>query len=99
LHGGEPQPEKQKFGGATHGMAGRVTNQTTLQIPDRYRFSSSRTYSRYYEFFKYDRRGTAISREGQILESFGWNYKPAEKYCWLIFCERKILFQLKKQAE
>jgi hypothetical protein len=30
---------------------------------------------------------------------FGWNYKPAEKHCWLIFCERKILFWLKKQAE
>jgi hypothetical protein len=30
---------------------------------------------------------------------FGWNYKPAEKHCWLIFCERKILFRLKKQAE
>jgi hypothetical protein len=27
---------------------------------------------------------------------FGWNYKPAEKHCWLIFCERKILFRLKK---
>jgi hypothetical protein len=34
-----------------------------------------------------------------ISEPFGWNYKPAEKYCWLIFCERKILFRLKKQAE
>jgi hypothetical protein len=34
------------------------------------------------------------------LEPFGWNYKPAEKHCWLIFCERKILFRLKKkQAE
>jgi hypothetical protein len=32
-------------------------------------------------------------------EPFGWNYKPAEKHCWLIFCERKILFWLKKQAE
>jgi hypothetical protein len=20
-----------------------------------------------------------------IKEPFGWNYKPAEKYCWLIF--------------
>jgi hypothetical protein len=29
----------------------------------------------------------------------GWNYKPAEKHYWLIFCERKILFRLKKQAE
>jgi hypothetical protein len=25
--------------------------------------------------------------------------KPAEKYCWLIYCERKTLFRLKKQAE
>jgi hypothetical protein len=32
-------------------------------------------------------------------EPFGWNYKPAEKHCWLIFCERKILFRLKKQVE
>jgi hypothetical protein len=30
------------------------------------------------------------------LGPFGWNYKPAEKHCWLIFCERKILFRLKK---
>jgi hypothetical protein len=28
--------------------------------------------------------------------TFGWNYKPAEKHCWLIFYERKILFWLKK---
>jgi hypothetical protein len=35
-----------------------------------------------------------------IQALFGWNYKPAEKHCWLIFCERKILFRLKKkQAE
>jgi hypothetical protein len=33
------------------------------------------------------------------MEPFGWNYKAAEKHCWLIFCERKILFWLKKQAE
>jgi hypothetical protein len=33
------------------------------------------------------------------LAPFGWNYKPAEKHCWLIFCERKIMFWLKKQAE
>jgi hypothetical protein len=33
------------------------------------------------------------------MAPFGWNYKPAEKHCWLIFCERKILFQLKKQTE
>jgi hypothetical protein len=34
-----------------------------------------------------------------LLEPFGWNYKLAEKYCWLIFYERKILFRLKKQAK
>jgi hypothetical protein len=34
-----------------------------------------------------------------IMEPFGWNYKPVEKHCWMIFCERKILFRLKKQAE
>jgi hypothetical protein len=34
-----------------------------------------------------------------LLAPFGWNYKPAEKHCWLIFCERKILFRLKKQTE
>jgi hypothetical protein len=30
---------------------------------------------------------------------FGCADKPAEKYCWLICCERKILFRLKKQAK
>jgi hypothetical protein len=35
----------------------------------------------------------------EILAPFGWVDKPAEKHCWLICCERKILFQLKKQAE
>jgi hypothetical protein len=30
---------------------------------------------------------------------FGWADKPAEKHCWLICCERKILFRLKKQVE
>jgi hypothetical protein len=35
----------------------------------------------------------------KISGAFGWNYKPAEKHCWMIFCERKILFRLKKQAE
>jgi hypothetical protein len=51
-----------------------------------------------------ERRGgdswVAINELGHpVMGSFGWNYKPAEKHCWLIFCERKILFQLKKQAE
>jgi hypothetical protein len=30
---------------------------------------------------------------------FGCANKPAEKRCWLICCERKILFRLKKQAK
>jgi hypothetical protein len=34
-----------------------------------------------------------------FMGPFGWNYKPAKKHCWLIFCERKILFRLKKQGE
>jgi hypothetical protein len=34
-----------------------------------------------------------------VLVPFDWNYKPAQKYCWLIFFKRKILFWLKKQAE
>jgi hypothetical protein len=40
-----------------------------------------------------------ISVDVKAKALFGWNYKPAEKHCWLIFCERKILFRLKKQAE
>jgi hypothetical protein len=35
----------------------------------------------------------------ETLAPFGWNRKPVEKHCWLIFCERKILFRLKKQAK
>jgi hypothetical protein len=35
----------------------------------------------------------------KAMEPFGCADKSAEKYCWLICCERKILFQLKKQAE
>jgi hypothetical protein len=42
--------------------------------------------------------GSGPAGEG-TMEPFDWNYKPVEKYCWLIFCERKILFRLKKQAE
>jgi hypothetical protein len=30
------------------------------------------------------------------MAPFGWPDKPAEKYCWLIYYERKILFRLKK---
>jgi hypothetical protein len=33
------------------------------------------------------------------MEPFGCADKTAEKHSWLICCERKILFQLKKQAE
>jgi hypothetical protein len=35
----------------------------------------------------------------RTMEPFGCADKPAEKHCWLICCERKILFRLKKQAE
>jgi hypothetical protein len=35
----------------------------------------------------------------QIMTPFGWADKSVEKHCWLICCERKILFRLKKQAE
>jgi hypothetical protein len=34
--------------------------------------------------------------EIQTEAPFGCADKPAEKHCWLICCERKILFQLKK---
>jgi hypothetical protein len=34
-----------------------------------------------------------------ILAPFGWADKTAEKHCWLICCERKTLFRLKKQTE
>jgi hypothetical protein len=33
------------------------------------------------------------------LAPFGCADKLAEKHCWLICCERKILFQLKKQTK
>jgi hypothetical protein len=33
------------------------------------------------------------------MAPFGWADKPAEKHYWLICCERKILFRLKKQAK
>jgi hypothetical protein len=32
----------------------------------------------------------------QCMALFGYVDKPAKKHCWLICCERKILFQLKK---
>jgi hypothetical protein len=34
-----------------------------------------------------------------IAAPFGCANKSAEKHCWLIYCERKILSRLKKQAE
>jgi hypothetical protein len=34
-----------------------------------------------------------------IMGPFGYADKPDEKHCWLICCERKTLFRLKKQAE
>jgi hypothetical protein len=40
-----------------------------------------------------------IFMEHGILAPFGYADKPAEKHCWLICCERKTLFPLKKQAE
>jgi hypothetical protein len=33
------------------------------------------------------------------MAPFGCADKQAEKHCWLIYCKRKILFQLKKEAE
>jgi hypothetical protein len=33
------------------------------------------------------------------MAPFGWADKLAEKHRWLIWCERKTLFRLKKQAE
>jgi hypothetical protein len=35
----------------------------------------------------------------QIMAPFGCADKPAEKHCWLICCERKTFFRVKKQAE
>jgi hypothetical protein len=35
----------------------------------------------------------------EALAPFGYADKPAEKHCWLICCERKILSRLKKQVE
>jgi hypothetical protein len=47
-----------------------------------------------------EEKGKIIRCNSQgTVAPFGWNYKPAEKHCWLIFCERKILFRLKKQVE
>jgi hypothetical protein len=37
--------------------------------------------------------------QDESLALFDCADKPAEKHLWLIYCERKILFRLKKQAE
>jgi hypothetical protein len=45
-------------------------------------------------------RAFAQPRPRSALELIGCADKPAEKHCWLICYERKILFRLKKkQAE
>jgi hypothetical protein len=41
----------------------------------------------------------AYSGAPQVMAPFDWDDKPVEKHCWLICRERKILFQLKKEAE
>jgi hypothetical protein len=51
------------------------------------------------QHFRWGKVSTVLLCLVLTVEPFGWNYKPAEKHCWLIFCERKILFWLKKQAE
>jgi hypothetical protein len=33
------------------------------------------------------------------MEPFGCANKPTEKQCWLIYCERKILFRLKNKMK
>jgi hypothetical protein len=33
------------------------------------------------------------------MEPFGCADKPAEKHCWLICCERKMLFRLKNKLK
>jgi hypothetical protein len=33
------------------------------------------------------------------MAPFGWADKPAKKRCWLICCERKILFRLKNKLK
>jgi hypothetical protein len=46
-----------------------------------------------------EKKATHLMYEKLFLTPFGCADKPAKKYCWLICCERKILFRLKKQAE
>jgi hypothetical protein len=47
----------------------------------------------------YDVADVAMAIHVYSKAPFGCADKPAEKHCWLICCERKILFRLKKQAE
>jgi hypothetical protein len=42
---------------------------------------------------------TRVMMSRKTLAPFGCADKPAEKHRWLIRCERKTLFRLKKQAE
>jgi hypothetical protein len=42
--------------------------------------------------------GTSKFPTKLVNNPFGWADKPAEKHCWLICCERKILFRLKKTS-
>jgi hypothetical protein len=39
-----------------------------------------------------------MASNGTTTAPFGYADKPAEKHCWLICCERKILFRLKKKT-
>jgi hypothetical protein len=40
-----------------------------------------------------------MGRGVKFLATFGCADKPAEKHYWLICCEGKILFRLKKQVK
>jgi hypothetical protein len=42
-------------------------------------------------------KGRTLMRK-VTMAPFGWADKPAEKHCWLICCERKMLFRLKKTS-
>jgi hypothetical protein len=39
---------------------------------------------------------SGITQKIKRQAPFGCADKPVEKHCWLIYCERKILFRLKK---
>jgi hypothetical protein len=41
------------------------------------------TLKRYSKALEYEYRVKTAALD--TLEPFGWNYKPAEKHCWLIF--------------